>query len=110
MDLENHIDAKEEIFSGIKITPKQKKTLYNNITKVDSEGKNVILKMRESDPEFDLKVAYIATVLNWDLSSVKRSSKTKATRSLVDSLSTSKPRNVVDNEVVDFGIMQKSLR
>ena len=109
-DLSSHIDSKEEIIKGVKITPKQRQTLYNNITKVDADGKNAILKAREADPEFHLKVAYFATVLNWDLSGMKRTSKTKATRSLVDSLSTRKPStDSIANEVVDFSIMKKSL-
>ena len=108
-DLEKHITDKEEVISGISITPKQRKELYSNITKVDKDGKNAIMKAREADPEFDLKVAYMATILNWDLSALKRTSKTKATRSLVNSLSNRRPSNKVENDIVDFGIMKKSL-
>ena len=110
-DLKTHIDDKDEIISGIKLTPKQKKDLYSNITKVDREGKNQVLKMREKDPEFDLKVAYLATVLQWDFSAISRKSKTKATRSLVDSLSTPKPNKNTssENETVDYSVMRKSM-
>ena len=110
-DLKTHIDDKDEIISGIKLTPKQKKDLYSNITKVDREGKNQVLKMREKDPEFDLKVAYLATVLQWDFSAISRKSKTKATRSLVDSLSTPKPNQNTssENETVDYSVMRKSM-
>ena len=108
-DLEKHITDKEEVISGISITPKQRKELYSNITRVDKDGKNAIMKAREADPEFDLKVAYMATILNWDLSALKRTSKTKATRSLVNSLSSRRPSNKVENDIVDFGIMKKSL-
>jgi hypothetical protein len=51
----------------------------------------------------------MATILNWDLSALKRTSKTKATRSLVNSLSNRRPSNKVENDIVDFGIMKKSL-
>jgi hypothetical protein len=71
--LKNSIYEKEEIIPGIKLSEKQKKEVYNGITKFDREGKNEVMKFREKNPEFDLVVAYLATVMskedkiNWDM-------------------------------------------
>ena len=65
-DLKDHIGKKEEILPGFKLSPKDKDNLYKGITKLDKNGKNEIMRIREKDPEFDLKIAYLATVLKWD--------------------------------------------
>ena len=83
-DLKDHIGNKEEILPGFKLSPKDKDNLYKGITKLDREGKNEIMRLREKDPEFDLKIAYLATVLKWDFSAFERQSTTKSTRKLAD--------------------------
>ena len=55
-DLNDHISKKEEILPGFKLSPKDKTDLYKGITKLDKNGKNEIMRMREKDPEFDLKI------------------------------------------------------
>ena len=113
-DLKTHIIKKEEILPGFNLTPKDKDSLYNGITKLDRHGKNEIMRMREKDPEFDLKIAYLATVLKWDFSAFERQSTTKSTRKLADVIKSTKktgsrPSRGTSNNV-DFDTMRKSLR
>jgi len=113
-DLNDHIGKKEEILPGFKLSPKDKEQLYKGITKLDKSGKNEIMRMREKDPEFDLKIAYLATVLKWDFSAFERQSTTKSTRKLADAIKSTKKtgsrpsRGTSKN--VDFDTMRKSLR
>jgi hypothetical protein len=86
--LKTSIDDKEEIIPGIELNDKQRKELFNGITKFDKEGKNEVMRVREANPDFDLVVAYLATSLNkggkidWDkLTTVAT---TKATKGLKD--------------------------
>ena len=105
---------KEEILPGFGLSPKDKDNLYKGITKLDKNGKNEIMRMREKDPEFDLKIAYLATVLKWDFSAFERQSTTKSTRKLADAIKSTKKtgsrpsRGTSKN--VDFDTMRKSLR
>ena len=113
-DLKDHIGKKEEILPGFKLSPKDKDNLYKGITKLDREGKNEIMRLREKDPEFDLKIAYLATVLKWDFSAFERQSTTKSTRKLADVIKSTKktgsrPSRGTSNNV-DFDTMRKSLR
>ena len=113
-DLKTHITKKEEILPGFNLNPKDKDLLYNGITKLDRNGKNEIMRMREKDPEFDLKIAYLATVLKWDFSAFERQSTTKSTRKLADAIKSTKktgsrPSRGTSNNV-DFNTMRKSLR
>ena len=113
-DLNDHIGKKEEILPGFQLSPKDKEQLYKGITKLDKSGKNEIMRMREKDPEFDLKIAYLATVLKWDFSAFERQSTTKSTRKLADAIKSTKKtgsrpsRGTSKN--VDFDTMRKSLR
>ena len=113
-DLKDHIGKKEEILPGFNLSPKDKDNLYKGITKLDKNGKNEIMRMREKDPEFDLKIAYLATVLKWDFSAFERQSTTKSTRKLADAIKSTKKtgsrpsRGTSKN--VDFDTMRKSLR
>lgn len=113
-DLKDHIGKKEEILPGFKLSPKDKDNLYKGITKLDKSGKNEIMRLREKDPEFDLKIAYLATVLKWDFSAFERQSTTKSTRKLADAIKSTKKtgsrpsRGTSKN--VDFDTMRKSLR
>ena len=113
-DLNDHIGKKEEILPGFKLSPKDKDNLYKGITKLDKNGKNEIMRMREKDPEFDLKIAYLATVLQWDFSAFERQSTTKSTRKLADAIKSTKktgsrPSRGASNNV-DFSTMRKSLQ
>ena len=113
-ELKGHISDKEEILPGFKLNPKDKDLLYNGITKLDRQGKNEIMRIREKDPEFDLKIAYLATVLKWDFSAFERQSTTKSTRKLADVIKSTKktgsrPSRGTSNNV-DFDTMRKSLR
>lgn len=113
-ELNDHISTKEEILPGFQLSPKDKDNLYKGITKLDKQGKNEIMRMREKDPEFDLKIAYLATVLKWDFSAFERQSTTKSTRKLADAIKSTKktgsrPSRGTSNNV-DFDTMRKSLR
>jgi hypothetical protein len=113
-DLKGHISKKEEIIPGFNLNPKDKDALYKGITKLDKQGKNEIMRLREKDPEFDLKIAYLATVLKWDFSAFERQSTTKSTRKLADVIKSTKktgsrPSRGTSNNV-DFDTMRKSLR
>ena len=114
VELKDHIGKKEEILPGFKLSPKDKDNLYKGITKLDRQGKNEIMRLREKDPEFDLKIAYLATVLKWDFSAFERQSTTKSTRKLADAIKSTKktgsrPSRGTSNNV-DFDTMRKSLR
>ena len=113
-DLKDHIGTKEEILPGFKLSPKDKDNLYKGITKLDREGKNEIMRMREKDPEFDLKIAYLATILKWDFSAFERQSTTKSTRKLADVIKSTKKTGSRPSrgtsKAVNFDTMRKSLR
>ncbi len=84
LKLKTNIDKADEIIKGIKLTPKQKEQMYEGITKVDRSGKTQMKKIIEADPDFSLKVAYMALILNWDLSTIKAKADTKAASRLKD--------------------------
>jgi hypothetical protein len=113
-DLKGHIGKKEEILPGFKLNPKDKDLLYSGITKLDRQGKNEIMRIREKDPEFDLKIAYLATVLKWDFSAFERQSTTKSTRKLADAIKSTKKTGSRPSrgtsKTVNFDTMRKSLR
>jgi hypothetical protein len=110
-DLKNDIDKREEIIPGITLNDKQKKELYNGITKQDKNGKNAVAKYREANPDFDLQVAYLATVLKGDFSALEAAANTRATKKLKNQASSgggssiSKKRSSLKG--VDLNIMKK---
>jgi len=116
--LKNSIYEKEEIIPGIKLSEKQKKEVYNGITKFDREGKNEVMKFREKNPEFDLVVAYLATVMskedkiNWDM--LTTVAETKATKNLkakaksADLSSSSTKRKTLKG--IDISIMKNAIK
>jgi hypothetical protein len=112
--LKNQIDKKEEIIPGIKLDPTQKKQLYEGIVNKDRAGKNAIQKFYESNPDFNLVVAYLATVLKGDLSVIQKTANTKAVRNLKDIVSssskdggvTSAPRKI---KPADVSVMKNAL-
>jgi hypothetical protein len=113
-NLNDHISKKEEILPGFKLSPKDKDNLYKGITKLDKNGENEIMRLRKKDPEFDLKIAYLATVLKWDFSAFERQSTTKSTRKLAAAIKSTKktgsrPSRGTSNNV-DFSTMRKSLQ
>ena len=113
-DLKDHITKKEEILPGFTLSVKDKDNLYKGITKLDKNGENEIMRLRKKDPEFDLKIAYLATVLKWDFSAFERQSTTKSTRKLADAIKSTKktgsrPSRGTSNNV-DFNTMRKSLQ
>jgi hypothetical protein len=112
VDIKSTIDAKKEIIPGIELTDKQKKDLYAGITKVDKNGENEIVKFRKQNPDFDLQVAYIATVLKGDFSKFETIATTKATRTLkekADALSTGGGKSASKLKGVDLEIMKKAI-
>jgi len=113
-DLKDHITKKEEILPGFTLSVKDKDNLYKGITKLDKNGENEIMRLRKKDPEFDLKIAYLATVLKWDFSAFERQSTTKSTRKLADVIKSTKKTGSRPSrgtsKAVNFDTMRKSLR
>ncbi len=75
----------EEIIPGIPTTKEQREAIVKLTTKPVAVLKNgmpisALKKMEMEDPNFMTKIAYIAGVLNWDLSSIERKATTKASR------------------------------
>lgn len=112
-DLKGHIGEKEEIIPGFTMSPKDKEAVYKGITKLDKNGKNEIMRAREVDPEFDLKIAYLATVLKWDFSAFERQSTSKATKKLAGVIKNTKKAGSRPSrgtsKSIDFGTMRKSI-
>lgn len=117
--LKSDIDKKEEIIPGIALSDKQKKQLYNGITKFDKSGKNEVMKFREANPEFDLVVAYLATVMktddgaiNWN--KLQEVAATKASKDLKEKAVKGDKRSYTKNNTklstVNLDIMKSALK
>jgi hypothetical protein len=112
--LKESIDKKEEIIPGLKLDPNQKKTLFEGITAVDKQGKNAIQKFYESNPDFNLVVAYLATVLKGDFTLLQASATTRATRNLKDIIDSSSKNGGVTSgapkiKPTDVSVMKSAL-
>ena len=86
---------KEEIIAGIPITKEQKEKIIKMTTQPVSMLKDgtpvtALKKMELEDPDFLTKLAYVAGVLNWDLSTVEKTANTKAARSVKAKVNTYK--------------------
>lgn len=110
-NLKNTIEKSEEFIPGLKVTKEEKRKLIEGIFKTDKNGKNAIVKARENDPNFDLKVAYAALILNWDFSKIEQKATTKATKKLAEAIKASdklqKGISKKSNSSVDISIMEK---
>jgi len=107
------IDSRSEILKGIPVSAQDKKDLQDAILKFDKQGKNEMTRMRESDPDFDLKVLYMAKVLKWDIGKIKTVAKSEARRGLMDALTnnpTSRDRNVKSVSSASKKIMENALK
>ena len=110
--LKNTIDTKDEIIPGVKLNDKQRKELYKGITQFDKSGKNAIARFRDENPDFDLQVAYLATVLKGDFSVLENIATTKATRGLkekADGLKSTAQKGGKSLKNVDINVMKKAL-
>lgn len=92
VEFKTNLDKREEIFKGLKLTPKQKDQLFSGIFVADKDGKNELIKKIEKDPDYNLKVAYMTLVLDWDLSALEKLANTKAARGLRDAIEGSKTK------------------
>lgn len=110
------LDKKEEIFAGLKLTQKQKDILFNGIWVADKNGENELIKKIKGDPEYNLKVAYMTLVLNWDLSALDKIAATKASKGLRDAIEGSKNVlkgnsanvNQTSNGKIDFSVIERA--
>lgn len=89
--------AKEEIIKGIPVTKEQREAIVKLTTKpvaIDKHGNGITLlkKMEMEDPDFLLKIAYLAS-MNWDLSTIEKKATTKATREIRKKVDTYKEGN-----------------
>ena len=92
-NLNTTISKKTEILPGLTLSDNDKKKIFDSITKPigkDANGNfiNAVQKARMDDPDFDLKVAYFATIKNWDISSIKVVGKKEAVSSLKKAIET----------------------
>lgn len=112
--LKKNIWDKEEIIPGLEMNEKQKKELYNGITKVDRQGKNAIMRYREENPDFDLQVAYLATIMKGDFSSLVAAAETKAARNLKEKASSKggsgSSKRSSNSKGVGYSIMRNALK
>jgi hypothetical protein len=107
------IDGRSEILKGIPVSAQDKKELQDAILKFDKQGKNEMMRMREADPDFDLKVLYAAKILKWDLGKIKASAKSEATKSLLDAVnngSGSRNRNISPSSSVSKKVIENALK
>ena len=112
-DFKKDIDGRAEIIKGIPISAQDKKEIQDAVLKFDKQGKNEVMRMREADPDYDLKVLYVSKILKWDLGKIKASGKSEATRGLMDALnngSSSRDRSVKSNSSVSKKVMENALR
>lgn len=111
------LEKRDEIFKGLKLTPKQKEQMFNGIFVADKDGKNELTKKLEKDKDYNLKLAYMTLVLDWDLSAIEKIANTKAAKGLRAALEGGKSKfggnglsaNKSTGERVDFGVIKKAL-
>ncbi len=113
--LDTTIKAKQEIVPGVKLTDSQRKQLYEAITKpVDRHPQTkapitAFQKKQLEDPEYLIKVAYLANVLNWDFGALERSLTTKVVKKVTNTATTYKePPSKMKG--VDMSILKKIAR
>lgn len=112
-EFRKYLDNKDELIPGYKLDEKARKTIHDSITKVvarDSQGRplNAIAKRRIDDPDFDAKVAYLAEVLNFDLSAAERKGASKATQALKTGAKPGAEKSGL--HAVDISIVRKALK
>lgn len=111
------LEKRDEIFKGLKLTPKQKEQMFNGIFVADKDGKNELTKKLEKDKDYNLKLAYMTLVLDWDLSAIEKIANTKAAKGLRAALEGGKSKlggnglsaNKSTGERVDFSVIKKAL-
>lgn len=111
-ELKETIDKKTEIFKGIELNEKQRKELYKGLTQFDNQGKNAVMRFREAHPDFDLQVAYLATVLKGDMSIFENIAKSKAVQTLKEqasSVDSSSSKGGSKLKGVNLNVMRKAL-
>ena len=116
-EFKSDLEKRDEIFKGLKLTTKQKEQMFNGIFVADKDGKNELTKKLEKDKDYNLKLAYMTLVLDWDLSAIEKIANTKAAKGLRAALDGGKSKlggnglsaNKSTGERVDFGIIKKSL-
>ena len=116
--IKENIDKKDVIIPGVEFNDKQKKQLFEGITKFDRNGKNEVMRFRESNPDFDLVVAYLATAMNkggkinWD--KLTTIAETQATKNLKEKANkTNKGGSTKRNNTlkgVDLSVMRNALK
>lgn len=114
-NLDTTIKGKTEIVEGVKLTDTQKKQLYEAITKpVDRHPQTkqpitAFQKKQLEDPDYLIKVAYLANVLNWDFKALERSITTKVVKRVTkDATTYQEPPSKLKG--VDLSILRKFVR
>lgn len=87
-NLESEINSKTEI-AGFEIKDKDKKNFFDFITKRDKAGKTELIKAIESDPDYNIKTAWLL-YNKFDFSKVEKKVEKKQLASLKDKLDSAK--------------------
>lgn len=97
--IEKRINDSDEIIKGYKMSPEEKKKLIAGYTKFDSKKKTQLMKIIESDPDAQLKIAQLFLVHGGDFENIKTKLKTtvaKETREVVNTYKETSPLNKLD--------------
>lgn len=84
--LKKNIDGKKEIIPGVKLNDRDKKKLFDGITRFDANRKNEIQRVREANPDFDLAVAALAILYGGKMDKLSVAATTKVTKELKGTL------------------------
>lgn len=87
-NLEKEVMSSEEIIPGVKITPEEKKKIFEAYTKPDSKRETALIKALKSDPKAWLKITQFMVLMNGNLDSVKKDLKTEATKKIKNTVQT----------------------
>lgn len=87
-NLEKEVMSSEEIIPGIKVTPEERKKIFEAYTKPDSKRDTALVKALRNDPKAWLKITQFMVLMNGDFESVKKNFKTEATKKVKETVNT----------------------
>lgn len=111
-DIRTSLKNMKEILPGITLNENDKRTIFNGITRFDKEGKNEIMKFRESNPDFDYVTTYLALVLKGNLAHLNRAAITKATNGIKEKVQSGNFNSDREDRLkgVDLTVMKNVLK
>ena len=105
--LKKTLKDKTEIIPGIKLSDKERKIMFDGVTKFDGSNKNAYMRFREKNPDMDLVSVYLALVLNNDFSKLDKAALTKATKKIKEGLDEGKKTETLAG--VDISVIKNAL-